>query len=104
MTTADAYEYSIEFLCENLKVSKSGFYKWKKSRGARLERERREYELVREIEAIHLGSKKVYGSPTIFGILKGLHPDISLSKVERLMKKYDIRSKTKKKFKVTTDS
>jgi len=104
MTTSDAYDHTIEFLCENLKVSKSGFYKWKNARVARREKERREYELVRKIEAIHLGSKKVYGSPAIHGILKGLDPDVSLSKVERLMKKNDIRSKTKKKFKVTTDS
>lgn len=104
MTTSDGYNHTIDFLCENLDVSKSGFYKWKKSRGARQEKERREYELVRKIEAIHLGSKNVYGSPSIHGILKGLEPDVSLSKVERLMKKNDIRSKTKKKFKVTTDS
>jgi transposase InsO family protein len=104
MTTSDAYDYQIEFLCENLKVSKSGFYKWKKNRGRRLEKERREYELARKIEAIHLGSKCIYGSPTIHGVLKGLEPDVSLSKVERVMKKYDIRSKTKKKFKATTDS
>jgi putative transposase len=104
MTTSDAYNYTIEFLCDNLVVSKSGFYKWKKSRGARRENEQRKYELVRKIEAIHLGSKEIYGSPRVYGILKGLEPDVSLSKVERLMKKNGIRSKTKKKFKVTTDS
>jgi len=104
MTTSDAYNYTIEFLCEHLAVSKSGFYSWKKVRGGRGERERREYELVRKIEAIHIGSKQVYGSPRIYGILKGLEPDVSLSKVERLMKENDIRAKTKKKFKVTTDS
>ena len=104
MTTSDAYDYTIEFLCENLSVSKSGFYKWKKSRGIRQEKEKREYELVRKIEGIHLGSKGVYGSPRVHSILNGLEPDVSLSKVERLMKKNNIRSKTKKKFKVTTDS
>jgi transposase InsO family protein len=104
MTTSDAYDHTIEFLCENLNVSKSGFYKWKKTRGRRREQEQREYELVRKIEAIHIGSKKNYGSPRIHGVLKGLEPDVSLSKVERLMKKNGIRARTKKKFKVTTDS
>jgi transposase InsO family protein len=104
MTTSEAYDYTIDFLCENLKVSKSGFYKWKKERGRRMEKKHREYELVRKIEAIHLGSKRVYGSPRIHGILSGTDPDVSLSKVERLMKSNDIRSKTKKKFKATTDS
>ena len=104
MTTSDAYHYTIEFLCEHLGVSKSGFYAWKKGRGYRSEKEHREYELVRKIEAIHLGSKGVYGSPRVYAVLQGLEPDVSLSKVERLMKKNNIRSKTKKKFKVTTDS
>jgi transposase InsO family protein len=104
MTTSEAYDYTIDFLCENLRVSKSGFYKWKKSRGVRHEKEKREYDLVRKIEAIHLGSKRVYGSPRVHGILNGLEPDVSLSKVERLMKKNDIRSKTKRKFKATTNS
>ena len=49
MTTSDAYDYTIKFLCDNLDVSKSGFYKWKKARGGRGEKERREYELVRKI-------------------------------------------------------
>jgi transposase InsO family protein len=104
MTTSEAYNYTIEFLCENLNVSKSGFYQWKKNRGRRREQEQREYELVRKIEAIHIGSKKNYGSPRIHGVFKGLEPDVSLSKVERLMKKNGIRARTKKKFKVTTDS
>ena len=104
MTTSDAYKCTIEFLCEHLGVSKSGFYSWKKIRGARSVEELREYELVRKIEAIHIGSKQVYGSNGIYGILKAMEPDVSLSKVERLMKKNDIRSKTKKKLKVTTDS
>lgn len=57
MTTSDAYQYTIEFLCEHLGVSKSGFYGWKKKRGSRNQREHRDYELVRKVEAIHLGSK-----------------------------------------------
>jgi putative transposase len=104
MATSDAYTYSIDFLCEHLGVSKSGFYKWKKARGPRSDKERRDYEIARKIEAIHLGSKGVYGSPRVFGILKGTNPEVSLSKVERMMKKNGIRSKTKKKFKATTDS
>ncbi len=52
MTTSEAYNYTIEFLCENLNVSKSGFYQWKKNRGRRREQEQREYELVRKIEVM----------------------------------------------------
>lgn len=104
MASSDAQPYTMKFLCENLRVSKSGFYKWSAGREARLAKIQREYLLVRKIEQIHIGSKQVYGSPTVYGILRILEPDVSQSKVERLMKKSGIRSKTKKKFKVTTDS
>jgi transposase InsO family protein len=40
----------------------------------------------------------------IHGILKESEPTLSRRKVERLMKENGLRSKTKKKFKVTTDS
>lgn len=104
MASSDGYEYTIEFLCEYLDVSKSGYYKWRKSRPIRQAKIQRDYELTRKIEAVHLGSKNVYGSPSIHGILKGIEPNLSRRKVERLMKENGIRSKTKKKFKVTTDS
>ena len=104
MASSDGYHYTIEFLSEQLGVSKSGYYKWRRARPARMAKIQRDYELTRKIEAIHLGSKKVYGSPRIHGILAGIEPSVSRRKVERLMKENDIRSKTKKKFKVTTDS
>lgn len=104
MASSDGYEYTREFLCENLDVSKSGYYKWRNSRLARQAKIQRDYELARKIEEIHLGSKRTYGSPNIHGILKGIEPGVSRRKVERLMKDNGIRSKTKKKFKVTTDS
>ena len=104
MASSDGYDYTIEYLCENLDVSKSGYYKWRRSRPARQVKIQRDYELTRKIEAIHVGSKYVYGSPSIHGILKAIEPNVSRRKVERLMKENDIRSKTKKKFKVTTDS
>lgn len=104
MASSDGYDYTIGYLCENLGVSKSGYYKWRRLRLAWLAKTQRDYELTRKIEAIHLGSSKVYGSPSIHGILKGLEPNVSRRKVERLMKENGIRSKTKRKFKVTTDS
>ena len=104
MSSSEGYVYTIGFLCENLGVSKSGYYKWRRLRPARNEKIQRNYRLARKIEDIHLGSKRVFGSPRIYGILKAIEPNVSLRKVERLMKEYDLRSKTKKKFKVTTDS
>jgi transposase InsO family protein len=104
MASSEGYEYTIGFLCESLEVSKSGYYKWRKSRPKRQAKIQRDYELTRKIEEIHLGSKKVYGSPAIHGIIREIEPNVSVNKIARLMRANDIRSKTKKKFKVTTDS
>lgn len=104
MASPDAAEYTLEFLSKNLSVSISGFYKWKSTQELRLQKAQKEYLLVCKFEDIHPGSKKVYGSPRIHAYLKGLEPTVSKRKVELLMRKYDIKSKTKRKFKVTTYS
>lgn len=95
-------DFPVEFMARVFQVSKSGYYAWKKQ--DHQEKEQRELLLVRKIEDIHLGSKKSYGSPRIFKALKGLGEPVGKKKVERLMKKHGIRAKTKKKFRVTTDS
>jgi transposase InsO family protein len=83
-------------------VSKSAYYLWKK-RGI-TKREEEEYKLMRKIEDIHKSSRGTYGSPRILAELKGLGIPCSKSRLERLMKKNGIRAKTRKKFRVTTDS
>ena len=83
-------------------MSKSGFYSFIK-RGV-TKREEEEYKIMRLVEDIHKASRKTYGSPRILAELKGLGIPCSKSRLERLMKKHGIRAKTRKKFKVTTDS
>lgn len=101
MKSADK-EYPVDFMCEIFKVSKSGYYGWLKQDTKT--RAARELTLVRKIEQIHQGSRGSYGSPRIFKVLKGLGEPCNKAKVERLMKKNGIRAKTKRKFRVTTDS
>jgi putative transposase len=59
---------------------------------------------MRAIEDIHKASRGTYGSPRVLAQLKGLGFKLSKSRVERLMKKHGIRAKTRRKFRVTTDS
>lgn len=83
-------------------MSRSGYYYW---RGIDHEgRMNRDLKLIRDIEKIHLGSHKTYGSPRVLAILRGLGYKVGKKKVSKLMKDNNIRAKTKKKFKVTTDS
>jgi len=94
--------FPVEFMCEILKVSRGGYYAWRKR--DRSEKEAKELKLLRLIEDIHKSSRKNYGSPRIYQQLLGMGHPVGKAKVERTMKKHGIRAKTKRKFRVTTDS
>jgi putative transposase len=91
-------------MCRVLGVSTSGYHEWK----ARLESRNRadliKQRLIDLIKAIHIGSKKRYGSPVMHDRLCGLGYNLSESTVARRMRKHGIRSKLKRKFKATTES
>jgi putative transposase len=97
-------EYPLEVMCRMLEVSRSGYYDWRASARRREERDLAEQKAVRAIEAIHLGSKNNYGSPRVADRIRGLGFEFSDSTVARLMRKHNIRSRLKRRFKVTTDS
>jgi len=59
---------------------------------------------VDKIQKAHSDSKYIYGSPRITAELHKKGEKVSRSYVARLMKKHGIRSKVKKKDRVTTDS
>ena len=95
-------EYPVEFMSEVLNVSTSGYYAWRRRDNSR--KEGRELRLLRAIEDIHKSSRATYGSPRILNQLVGMGHKVGKTKVERTMKKHGIRAKTKRKFRVTTDS
>ena len=85
-----------------LNVSSSCFYRWLVSPES--PREKRRKALVDKIHQTHRDSNCIYGSPRITAELHKRGEKISRSYVARLMKKHGIRSKIKKKYRVTTDS
>jgi transposase InsO family protein len=95
-------DYSVEYMCEIFSVSRSGYYAWR-SRDNSV-REAKDLKLLRAIEDVHKSSRKNYGSPRIFEQLKGMGHNVGKTKIERTMKKHGIRAKTKRRFRVTTDS
>jgi putative transposase len=97
-------EYTVDAMCHLFDVSKSGYYEWRGRHERRDQRDSREQKLARAIEAVHLGSKKKYGSPRLADRLIGLGFEVSESTVARRMKKQGIRSKLARKFMVTTES
>jgi putative transposase len=93
--------YPVSLLCKIFGVSKSGYYNWKVRPKTNATEELR---IVRLIEKVHQGSRGTYGSPRVFQILKGMGESCSEDKIARLMQKFGIRARTKRKFRHTTDS
>ena len=89
-------------MCKLLNVSKSCYYEHLKEKStARIDKS--EY-LVKEIIACFKNSKQTYGSPRITSCLQDKGIKTSKVTIARLMRKNNIRSITKKKFIVTTNS
>lgn len=89
-------------MCLVLKVSRGGFYTWLKSvpSNRNIENQILENEILKAFE----NSKKIYGSPRITQELHKKNIKVSRPRVARMMRKANLRSIVKKKFKVTTDS
>lgn len=94
--------FAIEKMCKTLQISRSGYYSWLRNKPSKLTVENQE--ILEQIRQIHHESRKVYGSPRITAELRSRDILVSRPRVARLMKKANIRSKTVKKYKVTTDS
>jgi len=89
-------------MCHAFKVTTSGYYKWRKTSPSK--REMENMKLLERIREIHEESDQTYGSPRITDDLIDEGLKVSRPRVARLMRKHDIRAKTKRKFKSTTDS
>jgi putative transposase len=94
--------WPVAVMCEALGVSASGFYAWR-GRPVSPAQQRRDRLLV-EVRAVHAFVKQRYGSPRIHAELQGRDVPCCVNTVARLMRDNDIRAKTARKFKNTTDS
>jgi putative transposase len=89
-------------MCAVLGVSKSGYYYWVNAKPGK--RKKQNQELLAHIRQIHQKSRQTYGSPRITESLRREGVHVSRPRVARIMRKAKITVKTKKKFRVTTDS
>ena len=92
--------YPIWFSCKVLGVSRAGYYHWQKRRGIQRRTEEEKYlELIRK----HYNSSKgIYGLLRLHKAIRKEGYIVNRKRIYRLMKKHNIFSRTKKKFKVTT--
>ena len=89
-------------MCEQLNISRSRFYDWVRNPIGK--RQAANTKLVSDIRQIFEGSNRIYGSPRIQAALSKRGISCGRHRVARLMKLSNMASKTKKKFRVTTDS
>ena len=90
-------------MCEVLEVSRSGFYAWRSRPESKRSKHHRE--LVAEMERIHRDRHmKSYGSPRVHQELVARGKNCSENTVAVLMRTHGLAAKTRKKYRVTTDS
>ena len=94
--------WPVRVMCDALEVSPSGYYSWL-IRPPSFQEQRREALLVL-IRGAHATSKRRYGSPRVHAELAARGHDSSVNTVAKLMRDNDIRARTARKFRHTTDS
>jgi hypothetical protein len=86
---AEKASYPVSVLCKVLKVSRSGYYDWKKRPSSR--RSREDIALSTKIREIHERSRKTYGSPRVHAELRAMGVRCSRKRVARLMRKAGLK-------------
>lgn len=89
-------------MCKVLAVSKSGYYIWLKRPVSN--QKKKKAKLAAKIKHIHVQSRGIYGSPKITKVLASEGINVSQKTVATIMKENNIKSKTTKKYKATTNS
>lgn len=89
-------------LCRVLEVSRSGYYAWlsRESSASQIRRE----SLLNQIKEIDTRVKGCYGSPRIHAELVAQGVQCSVNSVAKVMREGGIAAKTKRKYRITTNS
>jgi putative transposase len=96
------FRYCIAGMCEILKVSKSGYYKWLHREPSK--RVQEEGRLEVEIKAAHQRTRETCGPERLQHELKEQGVKVGICRIRRIRKKLGLRCKQRRKFKATTDS
>ncbi|MFC3549207.1 IS3 family transposase [Nonomuraea ferruginea] len=82
--------FGVKRLCRVLKVSRSGFYRWRKAAPARAERAAADAALAEEIRHIHGEFDGTYGSPRVTAELRAQGRRVNHKRVARVMRRFGI--------------
>ena len=98
----ESESHAVKVLCKIMEVSRSGYYSWLERPESALAK--RHHLLESKINIIFNKSRQTYGYRRITGSLKAQGESCGKHQVVNLMRKLNIRSITKRKFKATTNS
>ncbi|GGS77183.1 transposase [Planobispora rosea] len=82
--------FGVKRLCRVLKVSRSGFYRWRKAAPARAQRAAADAALAEEIKQIHAEFDGTYGSPRITAELHARGRRVNHKRIARVMRRFGI--------------
>ena len=94
--------YRVEKMCRILDIGRSSYYTWKNR--SKSMRDNENESLVFKIKLVHGKSRRIYGSPRITAELRASGIRCGKNRVARLMRENGIMAKTRRRFKITTDS
>ena len=94
--------FAVDLMCSALGVSRSGYYTWRARPAS--SRARDNDQLLERIRAAHQRSRGTYGSPRITHELRAQGHRVSENRVAGLMRTAQIRAKSARKWRATTQS
>ena len=89
-------------MCKMLKVSRSGYYAWKKRGKSKLIQ--KDKELLRNIEHAYTQSRRAYGSPRIYEQLKQEGIKCGRHRIARIMRENAIVAQRQRQYKRATET
>jgi transposase InsO family protein len=95
-------EFALKRMCEVLLASRAGFYAWLKKPESK--RKKEDKKLLAKIKESFERSRKNYGYRRVQEGLEAQNEPVDKHRIARLMKENNLKPKTRKRFKVTTDS
>lgn len=94
--------FGVKRLCRILRVSRSGFYRWRAAAVARVARRDTEEQLAARIAAMHADSDGAYGSPRVSAELQAAGELVNRKRVARIMRERGIIGRHLRKRRTTT--
>ena len=84
--------FGVRYLCEHLKVSRSGYYAWLNRK--RPKRAKQDLNLLKAVERIFSESRETYGSPRVHQALRREKWYVSRKRVERIMREAGLKARS----------